>query len=259
VAGALGSLPAENVIVQPANRGTAIGILLPLLHILARDPDARLVLLPSDHHVREETVLTRALRGAVEQLEWRSRETLLLGLQPEEADPELGYIVPGASDGRGALAVTRFVEKPSQSAARGLIAAGGLWNAFIVASSGLALLELFRKRIPGIVSSMTAARRCEPQAHSPGAEMAELYDTLPTIDFSRDIVAGQEADLRVLPVRPCGWSDLGTPKRVSEALRRTPRPASVVARWTRSDGGYLSLAEQQERMRGRQEIGAAAT
>lgn len=253
--GALGSLAPENVVVQPANRGTAIGILLPLLHILSRDPEARIVLLPSDHHVREETVLTSALRDAVGQLEWRSHETLLLGLQPEEADPELGYILPGASDGRGALAVTRFVEKPSQSAARDLIGAGGLWNAFIIASSGLALLELFRKRISGIVSAMIEALRREGQPQLPGAEMVELYWTLPMVDFSRDIVAGQEADLRVLPVRPCGWSDLGTPKRVSEALRRTARPKAA---WrVRAVRGYLSLAEQQERMRGSQEISAA--
>ena len=51
--------PAEhaNVIVQPRNRGTANGILLPLLHIMRRDPQARVVLLPSDHYVDDEAVL----------------------------------------------------------------------------------------------------------------------------------------------------------------------------------------------------------
>jgi len=253
--GALKSLPAENVIVQPANRGTAVGILLPLLHILSRDPEAKITLLPSDHHVRREDVLSAALRDALEQLDWRSQETLLLGIQPDEPDPELGYIVPGASDGRGALTVARFVEKPSQSAARELIDAGGLWNAFIVVSSGLALLELFRKRIPGVVTAMIAALERDRFARSPGPATIELYETLPVIDFSRDIVAGQESHLRVLAVRPCGWSDLGTPKRVSEALRRTPRPEA--RRWAVSGRGYLSLAEQEERLRGATAIGRA--
>jgi mannose-1-phosphate guanylyltransferase len=53
----LREMPTANVIVQPSNRGTANGILLPLLHIMARDPDARIVLLPSDHYVRDERVL----------------------------------------------------------------------------------------------------------------------------------------------------------------------------------------------------------
>lgn len=253
--GALGSLNAENIVVQPENRGTAMGILLPLLQILSRDPEARLVLLPSDHHVRQEAVLTCALRDGLEQVDWRFHETLLLGVHPEEADPELGYILPGPSDGRGALTIARFVEKPSPAAARELIDAGGLWNAFIVVSSGLALLDLFRKRMPDVVRAMLAALQRDRHESLRGAAIAELYRTLPIVDFSRDIVAGQESDLRVLPVRPCGWSDLGTPKRVSEALRRTPRPEAP--RWIRSGGAYLSLAEQQERMWSAQGIGGA--
>lgn len=246
--GALGSLPAQNVVVQPANRGTAIGILLPLLQILARDPAARLVLLPSDHHFRRESVVTSALRDALGQLDRRCDETLLLGIEPEEPDPELGYILPGKRDGRGALTVTQFVEKPPESMARELIAAGALWNAFIVVSSGLALIELFRKRVPDVVNAMTAALQRDRYAHTQEAAIADLYEKLPMIDFSRDIVAGQESSLRVLPVRPCGWSDLGTPRRVSEALRRTPRPDSV--RLVSSGPVYLSLAEQQERLQG---------
>jgi len=243
--GALRSLPAQNVIVQPQNRGTGIGILLPLLEILARDVEARLVLLPSDHHVRDENLLTCAIGDALEQLGWRERESLLLGLRPEEPDPELGYIVPGTSDGRGALTVMRFVEKPSPMMARELIAAGGLWNAFIVVSTGLALLDLFLARVPEIVQAMRRARDRDEAAHSSGAALAGLYEQLPVVDFSRDILAGQEGALRALPVPPCGWTDLGTPKRVAEALSRCPRPNG--ASRARAGVGYLSLAEQHRR------------
>lgn len=243
--GPLGSLPVQNVIVQPQNRGTGMGILLPLLEILARDAEARLVLLPSDHHVRDESLLTCAIGDALEQLGWRERESLLLGLRPEEPDPELGYIVPGASDGRGALTVSRFVEKPSLTMARELIAAGGLWNAFIVVSSGRALLDLFLARVPEIVQAMRRARERDEEAHASSAALAELYERLPVVDFSRDILAGQEAALRTLPVPPCGWTDLGTPKRVADALSRCPRPNGASP--LRPGVGCLSLAEQHRR------------
>jgi mannose-1-phosphate guanylyltransferase len=252
--GALCSLPAGNVIVQPQNRGTANGILLPLLHIISRDPAARIVLLPSDHHVRQERLLTSSLREALEQLDSRFDETLLLGIEPDEADPELGYIVPGATDGRGALTVVRFVEKPSAGIARELIRAGGLWNAFIVVSTAQALLTLFRQRVPEIVGAMRGAVQRDRAAGSGGTAISELYERLPVLDFSRDIVVGQESDLRVLPVPQCGWSDLGTPKRVAEALRRAPRPE--VAPRVRVGLGYLSLADQQHRLLAGQ--GAAA-
>jgi mannose-1-phosphate guanylyltransferase len=244
--GALDSVPAENVIVQPENRGTANGILLPLLHVLARDPGAQVVLLPSDHHVSEEAVLASALRRAAEQLSWRFDEMLLLGIEPEEADPELGYILPGMSDGQGALTVARFIEKPPAAQARELIRAGGLWNAFIIAASAEALLTLIRRRAPEVVEGMRSAVERDRDAGTAGSAVAELYRHLPILDFSRDILPGQESALRVLPLPRCGWSDLGTPKRVAAAVRAVPRPV-------RSSGsgtgiGQLSLAAQHSRL-----------
>ena len=245
--GALGSLPERNVIVQPENRGTANGILLPLMHILLRDPSARIVLLPSDHHVLQEAVLTASLRDALEQLDWRCDQTLLLGIQPGEVDPDLGYILPGGTDGRGALTVARFIEKPPQAVAGELIRAGGLWNAFIVVTTAGALLDLFRERIPEVVEAMRAAVQCDDEQGSGIAAVTELYPRLPTIDFSRDIVSGQESKLRVLPVRPCGWSDLGTPKRVAEVLHRVRR-AKAAPPESPAGSAHVSLAAQHERM-----------
>lgn len=244
----LGSLCPRNVIAQAENRGTGIGILLPLLHILRRDPAAQVALLPSDHHVCNESVLSASLSDAMEQLRWRFNEVLLLGFEPEEPDPELGYIVPGANDHRGAFMVERFIEKPTPARTRELVRSGALWNAFIVAASGQALLELFRRRVPDLVERLRVA--VESDLRTPGGRRStvELYQRLPNVDFSRDIVQGQEEQLRVLPVPRCGWSDLGTPRRVADALRRAPRPE--LKQWVRAGTGYLSLASQYERLSG---------
>jgi mannose-1-phosphate guanylyltransferase len=226
-------LPAANVIVQPENRGNAHGVLLSLLHIIECDPGAQLVLLPSDHHVRQEAILARALRQAVEQLRWRFDETVLLGFEPEEADPELGYILPGRSDGRGALEVAQFVEKPAIAQTHELIGRGGLWNGFIMASTAQALLGLFQRRVPGIVKEMRAAVQRDRASPMPESAIAKLYDRLPTMDFSRDILQGQEAQLRVLPVASCGDSPFN-------------RTACRAGRGFRSDlvRGRLSRARQ---------------
>ncbi len=247
----VGSLPAENVIVQPANRGTANGILLPLLHIIGRAPSAQIVVLVSDHHVAEEAIPASAMRQAPEQTQWRFDETVLLGLEPEESNPQLGYIVPGrsdSSDGRGALQVLQFIEKPTTIQARELIEHGGLWNSFILASSAQALLTLVQRRIPSIVSEMRAALQRDRSTSIQGTALPELYDELPTIDFSRDILQGQEAYLRVLPVPQCGWSDLGTPESVAQALR--PERGAATEGDFRMASGYLNLAVQHERVHG---------
>jgi mannose-1-phosphate guanylyltransferase len=240
---ALSSLPAGNVIVQPKNRGTGNGILLPLLTIAARDPAARLVLLPSDHHVRQEAVLAMAMRAAVAQLDRRPDIALLLGIEPEEADPELGYLLPGTADDSGLLRVARFIEKPSAQQARELIRAGGLWNAFIVISSAQALIALFKRSVPSILEPMRAA--IAHDSAGAAAALAALYERLPVVDFSRDVLCGRESMLRVLPVPRCGWSDLGTPKRVAQAVRAIP--GGLRSPWAGVGIAQLSLAAQHSR------------
>ena len=242
----LADLDTANVIVQPQNRGTANGILLPLLRLLESDRGARILLVPSDHHVRDEAVLARAMRDALQRLRPHSEATLLLGFEPDEPDPQLGYIVPGEPDDHGVRPVARFVEKPSKALAQALIGLGALWNGFIVASTVHGLLGLFSRSRPRVVHAMRQAIRRDLQ--SPGQEcaVAALYEELPTLDFSRDVLADQASSLRVLRVPACGWTDLGTPERVAVALRR---PALQADGASRQGLGQLSLAAQQERLR----------
>jgi mannose-1-phosphate guanylyltransferase len=237
---ALSSLPPRNVIVQQANRGTGIGILLPLLHIVRRDPEARVLALPSDHHVGDEAILSQSLQNGMEQLRWRVDEVLLMGMQPDRCDPELGYILPGEKDGHGAFQVLQFIEKPTAMHARELIECGALWNSFIILAAARSLLALFLRRIPTIVQEMRSAIENDHERSLGGDAIAQLYGWLPNLDFSRDVLQGQEPCLRVIPVPPCGWSDLGTPQRVEEALR-----CSRIDPFARMPStAYLNLAEQ---------------
>jgi mannose-1-phosphate guanylyltransferase len=238
----LEALPAANVIIQSANRGTGNGILLPLLHIVERDPDATVMLLPSDHHVSDERTLQASLRRSVEHLREHHGSIVLLGIQPDEADPELGYIVPGSQ--RGAVrSVERFVEKPSLELTRQLLEQEALWNAFILAVRAQTVIDLIAARYPHIVADMRSI--VAHDAHHPmhPIAMQRLYQRLPDIDFSRDVLQEFPQRLRVLTVPPCGWSDLGTPARVARTLSRAP------ARAPRRDMVFplrhaLNLAEQ---------------
>jgi mannose-1-phosphate guanylyltransferase len=235
----------RNVIVQPQNRGTAIGLLLPLLHIAQRDPHARVVILPSDHYVRDEPVLARALRRAANRLTSDAGNLWLLGISPDEADPELGYIVPGDRDDSGALRVAQFVEKPPVTLARLMIERGALWNAFILAGSVAKILALFEQCYSGLLREMRRAVQLDLTSPDQPVAATDLYPRLPELDFSRHVLEGSEATLRVLPVPACGWSDLGTPRRVSEALRRL---AVTGAAKRDTASRYLNLAAQQERL-----------
>lgn len=212
-------IPESNLIVQPRNRGTAVGILLPLLHIVHRDRQASLLVLPSDHYVRNEDILAQSLRAAMLELEHERSHVILLGITPDEPDPELGYIVAEGDGDEAIRAVSEFVEKPNVAAARALIARGGMWNSFIFAANGQALLRAFEVRCPDLVGEMQHIVS-STDSSTRRARLAQLYEQLPTLDFSRDILQRSPEMLRVMTVPACGWTDLGTPKRVVQTVSR---------------------------------------
>jgi mannose-1-phosphate guanylyltransferase len=237
-------IPGRNLISQPSNRGTAPGILLPLLRILHRDPEASILLLPSDHYVSNELVLAASLREAMSEVVRTPESMLLLGMTAEEADPELGYIV---AEGAGDVAAVRdFVEKPDAATARALIARGGVWNSFIFAVNGQHLLRRFERTCPDLVGEMRHIVTRTPAA-AQAYRLAELYARSPTIDFSRDILQRDPDSLRVLKVPACGWSDLGTPRRVIETVRKIKSQAAEFASHA-EPSAFLNLAGRMPAM-----------
>jgi mannose-1-phosphate guanylyltransferase len=217
-----------NVVVQPRNRGTGVGILLALFHVCARDPDATIVWLPSDHHLERERTLALALRRA----RWAAAESpehvVLLGFRAEEPDPEYGWIVPGPRRGGTTRAVDRFHEKPDLVTAEKLLAAGALVNAFIFAARAAALLPLFERSVPQLVDAFRAIRELG-DAPFAADRLHDLYEALPAVDFSKEVLQGAPDRLQVLPVASCGWTDLGTPDRIRRCLaRKRIEPARIV-------------------------------
>jgi len=218
-----------NVVVQPLNRGTAAGILLPLLRIAAHDPQASVVVLPSDHFIENEVLLEGAIREAFAGLSRERDALILLGIGADRPDPELGWIVPAWSGGRSAVPVERFVEKPPREVAATLMRRGALWNSFIFVARVARLIELYRDALPGVLEQLERAVTWE-ELYSPEVGALEtVYAGLESRDFSRDVLERHSRTLRVLPVPPCGWNDLGTPERLARSTAgRAPAPRRTV-------------------------------
>lgn len=248
-------LPPDNVIVQPRNRGTAAGILLPLLSVLERDPLARIAVLPSDHFVVKEYVIEACLRLALASLEDLGDGVTLLGITPDSAESEYGWIVPRMSDFL-IRPVESFVEKPDLEGAATLMRRGGVWASFLFAARGAALVSLFERRQPELLARFREAFAGEPAARA--ARLAALYDGLDRVDFSHRVLQGSEDALRLQTVPPCGWTDLGTPARVAAcltALERQRPPPALPAPRARAP---LDLSWAVEHMRGLSSAGAVA-
>jgi mannose-1-phosphate guanylyltransferase len=238
----LWSSPRGNIIVQPRNCGTANGVLLAVLQVLARDPLADIVFLPADHHVRDESALATSLEQAVSAVHRHPEDIALIGIEPDELDPDLGYIVPQRNLFRGVARVAQFVEKPSQERARVLLQSGAVWNSFIFAAHGPALLGLIRAHMPSVVEDMDTALALDARRGGEPLALQQLYDDLPLVDFSKAIVQRCPERLRVITAPSCGWSDLGTPERVAAALVRVPPKSDRAPHRLSAPPGFMNLA-----------------
>ncbi len=221
-------LPPENVIVQPSNRGTAAGILLPLLVILGRDPEAQVMIVPSDHAVVNEWTLASVLEEAFVAVEASPDRLILLGMTVHRPEAGFGWIIPrrvALGSQPGPQAVRTFVEKPSASRAAALLQDGALVSSFLLVADAETLHRMVRSTLPDLTARL---EHLVGDSASPreGLSSGMKYQALPCHDFSADVLASDVARLDVLRVPACGWTDLGTPERVrrwvSGASRNEP-------------------------------------
>jgi mannose-1-phosphate guanylyltransferase len=213
----LSDLPVDSILVQPSNRGTATGLLYALLHLLEIEPEAALLVLPSDHWVEDEQALETVLRAAISASELQHGSPVLVGFRPTGNDCSLGWIVPGYGEEAVRL-VASFVEKPPPRTAAALLEIGSLWNSFMLAADARVLVECCREALPYLVRSFEEAwprigRNVDARKRQEA--MAELFARLPSADFSRDVLEQCIGSLSVLTASSCGWTDVGTPERLA--------------------------------------------
>jgi mannose-1-phosphate guanylyltransferase len=218
----LADVHPSRIVVQPANRGTTPAILFTLLRLLRLDDDPLVAVVPADHHYSADAAFQRAMEGAFHAAANHPRSLVLLGVEPEDAEVEYGWIEPGAQlrsrSGERLFQVERFWEKPGLGVAQTLMEHGGLWNTFVMIGRAAAFLALSKATVPELVFAFESA------AASPGSRRAarirRLYDALAIGDFSRQVLTYAKEHLAVLRMENSGWSDLGKPERVIATLAK---------------------------------------
>lgn len=213
----LAELPRGNVVSQPANRGTGMGVLLPLLHMFGRTPNACVAILPSDHHVEDEDAFEQALRASLAAAASVENRVVLLGVTPDRPETDYGWVLPESEREDGTFDVLAFVEKPLPGRARDLMARGGMWSTLIAAGRLSALFRLYDRAAHLLLHVLLRSFQRNPDPRN----LESLYDLTPPLDFSRDLLEACAELLRVQPAPACGWSDLGSPERVAACLRQS--------------------------------------
>lgn len=231
----LWNVPADQLIVQPENKGTAPAILYSLMRLAKISPDATVAFFPSDHYFSNEEGFMDQVESAFQAADLNHDAVVLLGIEPEKAEASYGWIEPAPSlfgdVSKGVSRVERFWEKPSSGSARKLMSAGCLWNSFVMIGRVDAFLKIVRDHLPDMfrVFNLSKSMFGKPIEAS---VIRSIYSWLPETNFSSEVLEKATKQLIVMRVGDVGWCDWGEPKRVLGTLAGlgiTPEWATAIA------------------------------
>ncbi len=194
------------VLIEPEGRNTAPAVLAAALWLARKDPEALMLVAPSDHVIPDPA----AFRAAVETGRAAAEAGTLVtfGITPDRPETGYGYLELASAPNGGPVPLQRFVEKPDLATAEAMLATGSfLWNAGIFLFSVKAILAAFEAHAPELIAPVTAAVEG-------GATDLTFFRLDPgpwnaVADISIDYAVMEKADnLSVVPYTGA-WSDLG--------------------------------------------------
>ncbi|MEH6645925.1 mannose-1-phosphate guanylyltransferase/mannose-6-phosphate isomerase [Sulfitobacter sp.] len=197
------------ILIEPEGRNTAPAVLAAALWLEKRDPDAVMLVAPSDHVIPDTAAFCAAVEAAAPRA--LAGELITFGIQPDRAETGYGYLeLDAGADARAnsPQKLAGFVEKPDADTAAAMIAKGNfLWNAGIFLFTAAAIRAAYETHAPELAAQVRASVQDAQTdlgftrlASGPWSEIK---------DISIDYAIMEKADnLAVMPYG-AGWSDLG--------------------------------------------------
>ena len=215
----------EQVLLEPAMRNTAPCILYASLKIQKRNPNAVMVVAPSDHWIEDEEEFSNNLKQCFDFCE-KEEALMTLGIQPTFPNTGFGYIEFDKSDKNSIKKVNQFREKPDYKTAKSFIEQGNfLWNGGIFIWSVKSIIHAFETFQPemnhlllkGLDSYDTSVEKDFIDHNYPKAENV-------SIDYA---IMENAQNVYVLPAT-FDWNDLGTWGQLYDKLEKDEQNNAVV-------------------------------
>lgn len=203
----LKGIKPSQILLEPARRNTAPCIAYAAFRIKAQNPDACMVVAPSDHLILKEKEYSDLIRKALSEVEQKDA-LITLGITPTRPDTGYGYIQFENCGLDGVCNVKTFTEKPDLEMAKELVASGEfLWNAGIFVWSVNGIMKAFEELMPEMY-----------QLFKEGEDVFATKEEKKFIDVAYTQCKSISIDYGVMEkaknvytlAADIGWSDLGT-------------------------------------------------
>jgi mannose-1-phosphate guanylyltransferase/mannose-6-phosphate isomerase len=199
----------QAILLEPLARNTGPAIGAAALWLLARDPDALMLVQPSDHVVADTEAFHRAVMQGLAAAQ--AGRLVTFGIKPTRPDTGYGYIQAGKSltGGDGVLAVDRFVEKPDRATAERFLADGTfLWNSGIFLLSARAFLDELARINPAMLAACERAMQAGEEDLAFFRLDRAAFGEAPSLSIDHAVMEHTNR-AAVVPV-DMAWSDVGS-------------------------------------------------
>jgi mannose-1-phosphate guanylyltransferase/mannose-6-phosphate isomerase len=195
------------VLIEPEGRNTAPALLAAAVVVAQTDPEALILAAPSDHYITD----AKAFRASVEagRSAAEAGRIVTFGIAPDRPETGYGYLeLDSGDDSTGAMALKRFVEKPTQDSAQEMLEQGDyLWNAGIFLYTAKTLIAAFERLAPALLDQVRASVT-DAQADLGFLRLAP--DAWAKCDdVSVDVAIMEKHDALSVVQHAGDWSDLG--------------------------------------------------
>ena len=203
----LPEMPADHILAEPVPRNTAPCIAYACWRIMREDPDANIVVTPSDAIVLKTELFSETISKALE-FTASSSSIVTVGIHPDRPETGYGYICSSSKEECNVVKVNEFREKPDRETAERYLAAGNyFWNAGIFVWSVSTIVDQMRRHAPQIAGMMDKIAG----TFGTEEEKAALAEFFPQCDkISIDYAVMEKSDSIYVISADLGWSDLGS-------------------------------------------------
>ncbi|KIC96377.1 mannose-1-phosphate guanylyltransferase [Flavihumibacter solisilvae] len=208
VAEQLPNLPKENILGEPSRKNTAPCIAYISFKLMQKDPQASLIVAPSDHLILDTMAFRKVCLEALSFV-GKHNAFITLGIQPTHPNTGYGYIqFEQHSITDNVYKVKTFTEKPSLEIAKTFLSSGEfLWNAGIFVWQVKNILTAFEHYLPEMYEVFVAEKdKFNTEEEKEALEAIYPQCTNISIDFG---IMEKANNVYVIP-SSFGWSDLGT-------------------------------------------------
>lgn len=214
----LPEIPVKNIMVEPIHRNTAPSVAWAAMRIQKINPDANIIITPSDQMVLNETEFARSVEIGFNYVT-ENDVVVVMGVKPTRPEPGYGYIQLGELSCKPEVyAVKSFTEKPEREFAKMFLESGEFyWNTGIFQSNAKYLLKSFEYIFPDVLRHL----RYERIDYTYDEEMEYVMNNYPRYpNLSLDYAILEQSKHVYVMKCDFGWADLGTWHAIYESMTR---------------------------------------